>query len=359
MPVDMRIAGRSIGAEAPMFVIAELGLNHNGDRDLALQLVDAAASAGASAVKLQAFRADRLVAEQPSALAHVDSTSLRDLFRSFELETEACRDVITRARSHGLAVVATAFDEDMVRECVALGVDALKIASGDLTHVALIEAAARTGLPVLLSTGMSDDVDVSNALDWAVGAGARVVAVMHCVSAYPTPDDQQNLRAIQTLARTCRLPVGLSDHGMGRDAAIIACALGATVYERHFHLPGTNAIDAPVSSSPDQLREIVESVARTRRALGDGRRHPAPAEVPNIHASRRGLYATRTLRAGHIVTEQDVCALRPAAGLGAQFHRSLLGCRITRAIDAGAPFESRDLVGASVAMLGVEVARGA
>lgn len=357
-PVDTTIGGRSISAGAPMFVIAELGLNHNGDPDLALRLVEAAAAAGASAIKLQAFRAERLIAADAPGPAHVASDSLRGLFRTFELPTDAYRRIVDHARRVGVAVVVTAFDSETVREFDALGVDAFKIASGDLTHVALIEAAARTRRPLIISTGMSDQSDVDNALDWAVGAGARALAVLHCVSAYPTPDDQQNLRAIATLARTCRVPVGLSDHGMGRDAAVIACALGATLYERHLHLPGTNAIDAPVSSSPEQLRDIVQAVTRCRLSLGDGLRQPMAAETANVHPSRRGLYAARALRAGHVVTDADVVALRPAAGLGARFHRSLVGCRLRRALGPGDSFELEDLSGDDEVVRN-EVARGA
>jgi sialic acid synthase SpsE len=358
VPVDTTIAGRSISNGAPMFVIAELGLNHNGDTDLAMRLVEAAAEAGASAIKLQAFRADRLIAVDAPGPAHVEGGSLRELFRTFELSTTDYRRIVAHARRVGIGVLVTAFDVETVQAFDAMGVDAFKIASGDLTHMALIEAAARTRRPVVISTGMSEQADVDDALDWAVGAGARALAVLHCVSAYPTPDDQQNLRAIATLAHRCRVPVGLSDHGMGRDAAVMAFTLGATLYERHLHLPGTGAIDAAVSSTPEQLRDIVQAVERCRTALGHGRREPMPAEVANVHPSRRGLYAARALRAGDVVTEADVVALRPAAGLGARFHRSLVGCRVRRPIAAGESFAFEDL-STDVLAVGEEVARGA
>ena len=347
-PVEIQIGGRSLALGEAMLVIAELGLNHNGDIDLALRLVDAAADAGASAIKVQAFRAEQLIAQNAPAPAHVAATSLRDLFRKFELDAESYRRIVARARAAGMAVIATAFDSATIQQFDVLDIDAFKIASGDLTHVALIEAAARTSRPLIFSTGMSHQEDVDNAMDWAVGAGARALAVLHCVSAYPTPDDQQNLRALQSLARTCRCPVGLSDHGMGRDAAVIAYALGATLYERHLHLPGTDAIDAAVSSSPEELREIVQAVARCQLALGDGRRSPMPAEIANIYPSRRGLYAARALQVGDVITDADIEALRPAAGLGAQFHRSLIGRRVTRSIEPGASFEVADLGSAEI-----------
>lgn len=326
-----------------MFVIAELGLNHNGNVDLALELVDAAAAAGASAIKLQVFAAARLVTADAPAPAHVEAASLRDLFRGYELDEGACRAVIARARAQGLAVLATPFDLGAVQILATLGVDAFKIASGDLTYARLIEAAGATGRPIVMSTGMSEQEEVDRAIGWARDAGAEVVALLHCVSAYPTPSDQQNLRAIQTLARACRVPVGLSDHGMGRDAALLAYALGATLYERHLHLPGSGAIDEPVSSSPDQLRDIVMMLAVARAALGAGLRAPMPAELANIVPSRRGLYAARALSPGDVIGVEDVAALRPATCIGAHADDALVGARVSRTIPLGTAFQPADL----------------
>ena len=343
MSLPAEIAGQSIAPGAPMRVIAEIGLNHDGDVDLAGRLVDACADAGAWAIKLQVFDAEELLVADAPAPAHVRAASLRDFFARFELHADAYRALIARARSRGLAVIATAFDSQAVKMLDALGLDAFKVASGDLTHVILIEHVARTGRPVILSTGMSTESDVWNAVDWAVGAGARSLALLHCVSSYPTPDAQQNLRAVATLAREYKLPTGLSDHGMGGDAALLAYAQGATLYERHVYLPGTDAIDAPVSSTPDQLADIVRRLARAHDAMGDGRRAPVEAERPNVVPSRRGLYARRSLAVGDLIDVVDVAALRPAGLLGAEYARALIGCRATRAIAAGDPFTPSDL----------------
>lgn len=345
MPADLVIAGRPVGPGHPLFVMAEIGLNHNGDPALAIALVEAAARAGASAVKLQVFRADLLIAASAPAPAHVQTDSLRSLFRQYELDLDACAAVIAHARSLHLAVVATAFDEHLVTSLAGLGVDAFKIASGDLTHVALIEAAARTGRPLILSTGMSAAAEVQTAVGWAQRAGARGVAVLHCVSAYPTPGAQQNLRAVATLAALAEVPVGLSDHGVGRDAALIARALGASLYERHLALPGTDAIDEPVSSTPEELRDIVDAVHAADLALGDGRRQPMPAEEPNVVPSRRGLYAARPLAVGEVVSGADIVALRPAGPLGAEHFHRLVGSRLRRALAPEAPFTPADLDG--------------
>ncbi len=338
------IARQSIAPGAPMRVIAEIGLNHDGDPGLAHRLVDACADAGVWAIKLQAFDAGELLVADAPAPAHVQAASLREFFGRFELPAAAYADIVSHARDRGLAVVVTAFDDRSVAVFDRLGVDAFKIASGDLTHVGLVERVSRTGRPVILSTGMSTASEVSNAVDWAVGAGARTLALLHCVSAYPTPDDQQNLRAVTTLAHRHRVPVGLSDHGMGADAALLAFALGATLYERHVHLPGTNAIDAPVSSTPEDLADLVRRLARAHQAMGNGRREPQEAERPNIVPSRRGLYARRVLLPGESLTAGDIAALRPATSLGAEYARALVGCAAVRDIPAGAPFTPGDLV---------------
>ena len=337
------IAGHSIVPGTPMRVIAEIGLNHDGDGELAHRLVDACADAGAWAIKLQVFDADHLLVEDAPAPAHVQAASLRDFFARFELQIDVYRSLLARARARGLVAIATAFDSAAVEMLEQLDIDAFKVASGDLTHVMLIEHVARTGRPVILSTGMSSENDVWNAVDWAVGAGARTLALLHCVSAYPTPDAEQNLRAVATLAREYKLPTGLSDHGMGADAALLAYAQGATLYERHVYLPGTDAIDAPVSSTPDELADIVRRLARAHEAMGEGRRAPVDAERANIVPSRRGLYASRHIASGDVIEASAVAALRPAGLLGAEYARALIGCRAPRPINAGAPFEPADL----------------
>lgn len=340
----IEIGGRRIGPGEELFVIAELGLNHGGSVDAALALVDAAASAGATAVKLQTIAADRLVAEACPAPAHVAAASLRDFFRAFELDEAAHREVAARARRHGMAFMSTPFDEDAVGMLDRIGCDALKVASGDITHRRLVEVAARTGRPLVISTGMSDLGDVTNALSWARAAGARQVALLHCVSAYPVPAGSENLRAIAELARVFQVPVGLSDHTAERLAAPLAVALGASLYERHFVLDaGSAGVDAAVSATPADLSDIIRTAARAREALGHGRKICLPAEEVNLLASRRSLYARRALSKGDVVTEDAVAALRPAGGLDASRWPDLVGVRLDRDVSAGSVFLDTDI----------------
>jgi sialic acid synthase SpsE len=345
------IGGRPIGTDQPLFVVAEIGLNHGGSVERALALVDAAAAAGASAIKLQTLAADRLVtggAVAPQHLVHHSrDRSLVGLFRRWELDDAAHRLVVARARQHGLAVIATPLYLEAIALLESIGIDAYKIASGDLTWPALIEAAAHTGKPLIMSTGMSTLDEVAAAVDWARAAGARDVALLHCVSCYPVPEGSDNLRAIQTLASRFAVPVGLSDHGTDPATASLVVALGGVLYEKHIMLPGDfDAVDAAVSATPDQLAGIVQSAARAQRALGSGDKRCLPAERPNLVPSRRSLRAARDLPAGHTITSGDVVALRPGDGLGADRWHDLIGVVLRRPLAIHQPFDPEDLAGA-------------
>ena len=337
------IGGTRVGIAHPLFVVAELGLNHGGSPERALRLVDAAAKAGASAVKLQTLFADELVAEGGAALDHVGQTSLREFFRTFELDEEAHRLVARRARARGLAFMATPFSLAAVDMLERVGVDAYKIASGDLTFLPLIERCAATGKPLVMSTGLSSLSEVRVALQTARLGGARHVVLLHCVSAYPVPAGSENLRAIATLDRSFHTPVGLSDHAPNLSSIPVAVALGASMYERHVTLPGDEGVDRAVSSLPDELAEAIREAERTRASLGHGRRECLPAEAGNRYGSRRSLHATRPIQVGERISAEDVVALRPAGGLPPSCGTALVGTRATRTIAAGAMFHERDL----------------
>lgn len=343
------IGGRSIGATSPVFTIAEIGLNHGGSLNRALALVDAAAEAGASAVKLQTLYADRLVAPSCPAPAHVKASSLQDFFATFELDLHAHRAIVERARRHGLAVMTTPFAEDVVPALEQMGFDAYKVASGDITYLGLIGTLAATKKPLVISTGMSALSDVDAAVEAAYAKGCEQLAVLHCVSAYPTPPSAENLLAVRTLAEAFQIPVGLSDHGSGLTSAVAAVALGASVYERHLVMPDdTDAIDAAVSSTPSELKAIIQAMEHVRVALGTGAKLCQPEEAVNVTASRRGLYTTRTLRAGTVISRADVIALRPATHVLPSEVDVLVGTTLTRDVPAGQPFEPSDLMADTV-----------
>lgn len=337
--------GRMIGAGAPLYVIAEIGLNHGGSLDRALAMVDAAATAGASAVKLQSLTAEALVAPACPAPAHVSTPSLQGFFAQFELDANAHAAVVARARARGLSVMTTPFAEGLIPMLEDAGFDAWKVASGDLTNDGLLLALARTGRPLILSTGMATLPEVVRAVRLVRDAGGAIAAVLHCVSAYPAPPEAQNLRALLTLADAVACPVGLSDHAAdGLVSAVAAVALGAAVYERHFVLADDEAaIDRAVSSTPAQLRGIVDACADTVRRLGTGRKLCQPAESVNRTASRRGVYARVALPAGHVIAPGDLIALRPETDVPASALPALAGSTLFHPVAAGEPLAWADV----------------
>ena len=331
----MIIGRHRIGRGEPLFVMAEIGLNHGGSLERALAMVDAAAEAGVSAVKLQTVIASDLAVPSPP----------RDFFAAFELDEAAHQALAARARARGLAFLSTPLSERAVDMLERVGVDAYKIASGDLTWTRLIERCARTGKPVIISTGLASLDEIARAHEAARASGAASVALLHCVSAYPVPQGSENLRAITTLADRFPGPVGLSDHGSDSFAVPMAVALGASIYERHFIVAdGDVAVDAAVSSSAAGFTDIVRTAARAAAALGSGVKTCLAAEAACL-VSRRGLYAARDLAAGHIVSADDVIALRPASALSADKLSALVGSTLVRDMAEGAPFLLTDLEG--------------
>jgi sialic acid synthase SpsE len=344
----LTIGSRRVEPGDALYVVAEIGLNHGGSLERALAMVDAAASAGASAVKVQVVSAAELISSDCPAPAHVMASSLRDFFARFELPEAAYQALAARARRLGLGFLATPLSLPAVGLMERVGVDAFKIASGDINWRELIQRCARTGKPMLISTGMATLDETARALDAARSGGAASVALLHCVAAYPVPDGSENLRAIATLQRTFHVPVGLSDHGRDAFAVTMAVALGATLYERHLMLADDEgAVDAAVSSTPDQLAAIVQMAARASRALGDGKKVCLPAESPNLDASRRSWCAAGPMRAGHVVRERDLIALRSPGGVPLHRKLKLVGRQLTRDVAQGAPFVEADLAPAA------------
>jgi sialic acid synthase SpsE len=344
--IPLMIGRHPVGGGEPLFVIAEIGLNHAGSIDRAIAMVDAAAAAGASAVKLQAIVSAELVTAACPAPAHVQAASLREFFAAFELDEAAYHAIAARTRAHGLALIATALSEGAVDLLERVGVDAYKIASGDLTWTRLIGRCAQTGKPLILSTGMATIAEVAHGLAHAQVGGASSLALLHCVSAYPVPHGSENLRAITTLLEAFSMPVGLSDHGADTSAVPIAVTLGASLYERHLVLAAEDgSVDAAVSSTPAGLADLIRTAARVAVALGSGVKECLPAEAVNVQASRRGLYAAHAMAAGHTITRSDVQALRPASTLSPDLQDALIGSVLTRDMDAGMAFLGSELDG--------------
>lgn len=336
------------------FVVAEAGVNHNGKLENALRLVDVAAKAAADAVKFQTFSTSHL-ATQSAPKAEYQRTSAPDksqfdMLRALELdEEEHCR-IASACADAGIEFMSTAFDSESLRMLVGLNIRRIKIASGDITNGPLLLQAARSGLPVILSSGMATLEEIRDALSvitWGVcdletpGALERVrehyrergtgtllgrVSILHCCSAYPTPMPFVNLRAMDTIGREFGLPVGLSDHTTGISVPIAAVALGAAIVEKHITLdrsmPGP---DHAASLEPGELAQMVRSIREVEEALGDGRKLPTQAEEPNRGVARRGLYAARDITCGEVLQPADLEALRPATETSPMWFWDLVG----------------------------------
>ncbi|MGE4242763.1 N-acetylneuraminate synthase [Ramlibacter sp.] len=325
-----------------VFVIAEAGVNHNGDMALAMRLCDAAKDAGADAVKFQTFRAEDLVVPgAPTAGYQARQTGEQDQFamlRKLELTQAQHIDLRDHCARIGIEFFSTPFSLDAVAMLVALGVKRMKMPSGELTHRALIEAAAATRLPLLLSTGMANLDEVGEALRWVRAARGSLddVCVMHCTSAYPAPDDTLNLHAMQTLAREFGVAVGYSDHSLGIEASLAAVALGARVIEKHLTLD--NALPGPdhaASLEPDAFGRMVQGIRRIEPMLGDGVKARRPEEEDTARVARRSVVAAVDIPAGMRVTETMIACRRPATGIAPADIGRVIGSVTREAIAAG------------------------
>jgi len=338
---SIQVGNKLIGPGQPVFVIAEAGVNHNGDLKMARALIDVAVEAGADAVKFQTFRADRLVTtDAPKAEYQLQSTndaeSQFEMLRGLELSGDAHRELQSYCHERGIIFLSTPFDEEAADLLDDLGVPAFKISSGDLTNSPLLEHVARKGKPVILSTGMSELSELIEAVSVLNAAGCENPVLLHCVSNYPAVPSEINLRAMQTMRSAFDVPVGFSDHTKEIDIALAAVALGACVLEKHFTLDRTlPGPDHRASLEPADLRALVRSIRRVESALGSGRKVPAPSEIETAKVARRSLVAARDIPAGATLEREMVTMRRPGTGMSPALLETLLGHRAVREIAAG------------------------
>lgn len=305
-----------------VFVIAEAGVNHNGDLGMAMQLCEEALDAGADAVKFQTFRAEDLVVPgAPTAQYQERQTGSTDQFamlRSLELSRSQHQKLKAHCDKIGIEFFSTPFSVDAVDMLVELGVKRLKMSSGELTHRALVEHAARQRMPLIISTGMATMDEIREALQWIRGARGDLegVTVLHCTSAYPAPDESLNLEAIRSMARDLGVQVGYSDHSLGIEASIAAVCVGATLIEKHLTLD--NALPGPdhsASLEPGEFKRMVDGIRRVSAMLGDGVKAPTVQERDTARVARRSVAAAVDIAAGTKVTEAMLMCRRPATGI--------------------------------------------
>ena len=315
----VRFGGHCIGPGERCFIIAEAGVNHNGSLKLALQMVDAAADAGADAVKFQTFISEKLVtAHAAKATYQVANTgtggSQLEMLRRLELLRQDYDVILDRCASRQILFLSTPFEEESAEFLAAVGVPALKVASGDLNNIPFLEYLGSKNLPILLSTGMGTLDEVRAAVRALRGAPGLVL--LHCVSSYPAMPAEANLRAIDTMRHAFGLPVGYSDHTEGLEVALASVAVGAAVLEKHFtlgrSLPGP---DQKASLEPPELSQLVRSVRLVEMALGHGRKEPVASELSTISAARKSLVAACDIPAGTRLELCHLSRLRPGTGM--------------------------------------------
>jgi N,N'-diacetyllegionaminate synthase len=344
------IGKRRVG-DGPVFVIAEAGVNHNGDPVMAARLIDAAAAAGADAVKFQTFDPAALASPGAPTAAYQrragqSGVDQREMLARLALPAEAWAGLQRRAHERGIEFLSTPFDDGAADLLDGLGVPAFKVGSGELTNLPFIARLAARGRPLLLSTGMADMVEVAAAVDTVRANGDPPLALFHCVSSYPADPADANLRAIETLRRAFGVPTGWSDHTPGIEVAVAAVAAGATLIEKHLtldrRLPGP---DHAASLEPDEFEALVRSVRAIEAAMGSGDKVPVAAERDVARVARRSLHWRRSLPAGHVVGDDDVDILRPGTGLAPALAGSLVGRRTGRKVAAGSMVKPADVEG--------------
>jgi N,N'-diacetyllegionaminate synthase len=344
----IRIGDRDIG-QGGAFIVAEAGVNHNGDLAIAHQLVDAAVDAGADAIKFQTFKAEKVMsARAPKAAYQKEATdnaeSQLDMVKPFEFPPEVFEELYRYCQRQGITFLSTPFDADSADFLVELGVTAVKIPSGEVTNIPFIEHVAGKGRPIILSTGMANLGEVDAAVRAIRGMGNEDCVLMHCVSNYPSEPADTNLRAMATMKEAFAWPVGYSDHTLGIEIALAAVALGACVIEKHITLDcGLPGPDHRASLEPDGLQALVAGIRKVERSLGHGRKEPVASEAATADVARRSLVAAADLRAGAVLDEGMIEILRPGTGLPPMMRLHLVGRTLKKDVEAGALFSLSDL----------------
>ena len=342
----MKIGHKIIEADVPPLIIAEMSGNHNQSLDRALAIVDAAAAAGAHALKLQTYTADTITLDVHEGEFFVgDETSLwkgrslHDLYKQAYTPWEWHESIFQRAQDLGMLCFSSPFDETAVDFLEGLGVPAYKIASFEIVHLPLIRKAAATGKPLIISTGMATLAEIDDAVRAARESGCRDLALLKCTSTYPASPENSNVLTIPHLREMFNCEVGLSDHTMGVGASVAAVAHGATVVEKHFTLNRADGgVDSSFSLEPDELRALVVETERAWQSLGKVCYGPTKAEEKSL-GFRRSVYVSADLKAGDMLTLENLRCVRPGFGLSPKNYELLLGRRVNKDVKKGTPMK--------------------
>lgn len=342
------IAGRAIGPRNPPYVIAEMSANHNGSLDTALKIIDSAKSAGADAVKLQTYRPDTITLDCDNEQFQLhgglwDGKTLYELYSEAHMPWEWHAPLFAHARRAGITIFSSPFDNTAVDLLEDLNAPAYKIASFEAVDLPLIKYVAGTGKPMIISTGMADAEEIQEAIAAARDGGCGQLAILHCVSGYPAPAADYNLRTIPDMIERFGLVTGLSDHTLDNTTAITSVALGASIIEKHFTLDRTGGgPDDTFSLEPPELEALCEGANVAWKAMGVANYERKPSEKANVKF-RRSLYFVQDLPEGAPITEASVRSVRPGYGLAPKFLPDVIGRRVKRAVAANTPVSFDDI----------------
>lgn len=334
------IAGRQIGRDKPPYVIAELSANHNGSLERAKNILRAAKMAGADALKLQSYRADTITIDHDGPDFRVqgglwDGARLFDLYKEAAMPWEWHEPLFALGRELGIAVFSSPFDHTAVDMLEQLGAPAYKIASLELCDIPLIQYVARTGKPMIMSTGASELGEIADAVSAAKQAGCKELILLKCTSGYPTPPAESYLRTIPHLTEMFDCVVGLSDHTMGTAVPVAATAMGSALVEKHFTLARSDGgVDSAFSLEPNELKQMVEDINIAWAAMGSVHYGPTTSEA-GIRPLRRSLYIVTDIKAGEVISPQHVRSIRPGKGLAPKYLPDVIGRRAARDLKRG------------------------
>lgn len=333
---SLRVGNFKIRENSKVFIIAEAGVNHNGQLNLALKLVDAAAQAGADAVKFQTFKAEDVVTEDGEMALYQQKNlgiriSQREMLKSLEMPEDFYQPIIQRCQEKNIMFMSTPHGgKKSVDFLESLEMAAYKIGSGDLTNYILLNKVAKTGKPIILSSGMANLHEVKEAIAFIRSKGNKQIAVLHCTTNYPCPPEEVNLLAMKTMMKQLDIPVGFSDHTQGNQAAIMAATLGMAIYECHFTLDKSlSGPDYVASMEPEELKSKIEAIRAASAILGNAEKVPNKSEVESmIKAVRRSIVAAKDLAISHILEEDDLEAKRPGNGVSPIQYEDFIGKKL-------------------------------
>ena len=323
-------------------IIAEAGVNHNGDLAIAKKLIEVAAHSGANFVKFQTFKSELLATDEAPKAEYQKSEKLgfesqREMLKKLEINEEMHIELIKHCRELNIEFLSTGFDVESIEMLMKLGVNILKVPSGEITNYPYLKYVGAQGKRVLLSTGMSNLEEVSAAIDVLVSSGTRSdqITVLHCTTAYPTPMSDVNLSALLAIRDQFSVAIGYSDHTLGIEISVAAVALGATVIEKHFtldrSLPGP---DHKASLEPNELRDMVKSIRNIELAMGDGIKQAMPSETSNLNVARRSIVASKSINAGEKFSDSNLATKRPGSGISPMRWNELLEKTASRSYEA-------------------------